>query len=97
MNFTLKTCIYILIVYVVNSQRSDIILETLEIFYNSTDGDQWLNNTGWLQDENYCFWYGIECKAGNITSNNFFFSLIWSINFSLDCFELQICSAQCFI
>ena len=55
----------------------------LAALYNSTDGDNWTSNTGWLQDCDPCgvssgtSWQGIECAGGinrvtgiNLTNNN---------------------------
>jgi len=43
-------------------------LPALLALYNSTDGDNWLDNTGWVDgnagtDCEPCNWYGIECDA----------------------------------
>lgn len=43
----------------------------LEAFYNSTDGDHWLDNTGWKVDENVCAWYAVGCDAGHVVSIDF--------------------------
>ncbi|MBX2999213.1 MAG: hypothetical protein KF893_11935 [Caldilineaceae bacterium] len=40
---------------------------TLIEFFNSTSGSGWTNNTGWLQDDNPCTWYGITCAGGHVT------------------------------
>ena len=29
--------------------------------YNSTNGDEWINNTGWGTDSSHCDWYGVTC------------------------------------
>jgi Leucine-rich repeat (LRR) protein len=34
--------------------------------YNSTTGENWINNTGWLQTNTPCSWYGITCSAGHV-------------------------------
>jgi hypothetical protein len=35
----------------------------LEAFYHATNGDQWLRNDGWLdEDTPICDWYGITCQ-----------------------------------
>jgi Leucine-rich repeat (LRR) protein len=36
--------------------------ETLISLYESTDGANWTNNTGWLQDNAPCSWYGVTCS-----------------------------------
>lgn len=45
--------------------------EALEAFYDSTDGDNWTDNTGWKVDENVCSWYGITCDTGHVSSIDF--------------------------
>lgn len=30
--------------------------------YHATDGDQWNNNEGWLQDSDPCAWHGVNCQ-----------------------------------
>ena len=38
--------------------------EVLEQFYNTTFGDSWINNAGWLdQGIEVCDWYGITCNG----------------------------------
>jgi hypothetical protein len=36
----------------------------LRKFYNRTDGDNWINNTGWGDNEtaSFCDWFGISCN-----------------------------------
>jgi Leucine-rich repeat (LRR) protein len=35
----------------------------LREFYNKTGGDDWLNNTGWPDDQiPHCEWYGVRCN-----------------------------------
>jgi Leucine-rich repeat (LRR) protein len=41
--------------------------EALLAFYNSTDGANWVDNTGWLQTDTPCSWYGIMCADGHVT------------------------------
>jgi hypothetical protein len=38
---------------------------TLVALYNATDGDNWANNDGWLEDYSVCDWYGITCGGNN--------------------------------
>jgi len=48
----------------------------LELFYHGTGGSSWKNSAGWLDDDNYCTWYGITCADGgtvesiSLASNN---------------------------
>jgi len=48
--------------------------EALVALYESTDGDNWTNNTGWLATNTPCSWYGVTCSPGNVSqlflSNN---------------------------
>lgn len=39
----------------------------LEAFYESTNGDEWDNNTGWLTDCEPCQWQGVTCTNGRVT------------------------------
>ncbi|KAL7537670.1 hypothetical protein ACHAWF_005896, partial [Thalassiosira exigua] len=32
-------------------------------FYSSTQGSNWLNNTGWDTEVNECTWFGVECDS----------------------------------
>jgi Leucine-rich repeat (LRR) protein len=41
--------------------------EALVAVYNSTNGEQWKNNTGWLETNTPCSWHGIQCKNGHVT------------------------------
>lgn len=34
----------------------------LVALYNATDGDNWWDNNGWLQDTSVCDWYGVTCE-----------------------------------
>jgi hypothetical protein len=38
--------------------------EALVDLYNTTGGDNWTNNSGWLQTNEVCSWYGIYCDVG---------------------------------
>ncbi len=48
--------------------------EALVDFYNSTNGDNWKDNTGWNKTNTPCSWYGVSCEDGHVTylslSNN---------------------------
>ena len=49
--------------------------EALVALYNSTDGGNWTNNTGWLLSDDHCRWFGVFCDSGlltrvNLDSNN---------------------------
>ncbi|NNM32188.1 MAG: hypothetical protein HKO53_03940, partial [Gemmatimonadetes bacterium] len=36
----------------------------LVALYNSTDGDGWVDNTGWLTAPDPCEWFGVGCLLG---------------------------------
>ena len=36
--------------------------------YNSTNGDSWFTNTGWIDTYTPCSWYGIDCEFGHVRS-----------------------------
>ena len=38
--------------------------------YENTDGANWRDNTGWIQDEKPCQWHGIICKDGYVDEIN---------------------------
>ena len=42
--------------------------EALVAIYQSTNGDGWVNHTGWLEDQNVCNWYGVSCNAGTVVA-----------------------------
>ena len=44
--------------------------EGLVTFYESTNGDNWTNNTGWKQTNTPCSWYGIACANGEVVTIN---------------------------
>ncbi|MEJ2759721.1 MAG: hypothetical protein P8046_14675, partial [Anaerolineales bacterium] len=46
--------------------------EALVAIYQSTHGDDWDNQTGWLEDENVCNWYGVSCNGGTIVALDLF-------------------------
>jgi len=41
--------------------------DALVALYNSTAGDSWTINTGWLATDLPCSWYGVLCVSGHIT------------------------------
>ena len=44
--------------------------QALTDLYNSTDGDNWINNSGWLGEAGTeCDWYGISCKILNTNTH----------------------------
>jgi uncharacterized repeat protein (TIGR01451 family) len=41
--------------------------EALVALYETTDGDNWTDNTGWLETNTLCSWYGVECFDNSVT------------------------------
>ena len=41
--------------------------ESLLELYNSTDGANWTNNTGWNVTNTPCSWHGVSCSNGGVT------------------------------
>jgi Leucine-rich repeat (LRR) protein len=50
------------------SEIPRIECEALVALYNSTDGANWSNNTGWNVTNTPCNWYGVSCENGHVTS-----------------------------
>jgi len=44
--------------------------EALVALYNETDGSNWENTTGWLDNATPCNWYGVACEDGYTTGLN---------------------------
>ena len=42
--------------------------EILEIFYEATGGDDWIDNTNWLSDEDLSEWFGVDADQGRVTT-----------------------------
>ncbi len=42
--------------------------ETLVNLYHSAGGENWLDQEGWLNNNNPCKWSGVGCKNGNVTT-----------------------------
>jgi hypothetical protein len=40
--------------------------QSLLEFYNSTNGANWTNKTGWNQTNTPCSWFGIRCSGGHV-------------------------------
>lgn len=41
--------------------------EALVSLYEDTDGENWTDNTGWLQTSTPCNWYGVMCESGHVS------------------------------
>jgi Leucine-rich repeat (LRR) protein len=44
--------------------------QVLVALYNSTNGINWNNKTGWLVTNTPCSWYGVLCASGHVTQLN---------------------------
>jgi hypothetical protein len=40
--------------------------QALVAIYESTDGDHWIENSGWLVNETPCTWYSVLCEQGHV-------------------------------
>lgn len=58
-------CIIILICLISLARADD--RAALSNFYQVTNGDQWIKNTNWNTDVNWCDWYGVICENGIVT------------------------------
>ncbi|MEN8221296.1 MAG: Calx-beta domain-containing protein [Pseudomonadota bacterium] len=43
----------------------------LVALYDSTDGENWTDNTGWKVTNSPCNWYGVSCQNGRVTGLSF--------------------------
>jgi len=58
-----------LVATVASAQVRAIEREALIALYQSTDGDDWYDNTNWLGDVGTeCTWYGVWCSLGKVRS-----------------------------
>ena len=52
---------------------SSIERNALVALYNSTDGVNWTDNTGWLGEVGTeCSWFGVTCSSGSVTQINLY-------------------------
>jgi hypothetical protein len=52
---------------------SSIERNALVALYNSTDGVNWTDNTGWLGEiGTECIWFGVTCSSGSVTQINLY-------------------------
>ncbi|HOV30646.1 MAG TPA: leucine-rich repeat domain-containing protein [Anaerolineaceae bacterium] len=42
----------------------------LVVFYNATNGDGWLNKSGWLESPTVSNWYGVTVNEGHVSALN---------------------------
>ncbi len=45
-------------------------VQILTDFYNSMNGNNWINNSNWLVDPDPCNWFGVTCVSGEVTELN---------------------------
>lgn len=51
-------------------ERIPIYADWMEVFYNSTNGDKWANNTNWLSEKPLDQWYGVNYNGSEINLSN---------------------------
>lgn len=50
------------------SDVTPVECEALVALYDSTNGDNWTDNSNWLVTPTLCDWFGVSCTAGHIVS-----------------------------
>lgn len=50
------------------SQIPQMECQALVDLYNQTSGPGWTDRTGWLTTATPCTWYGVQCRAGHVSS-----------------------------
>lgn len=55
----------------IKGEISQLQKDALIAIYNSTNGDNWTNNTNWLSNEPISTWYGVTTNGNKITELNF--------------------------
>ena len=48
--------------------------QALVTLYETTGGDHWLDNTGWLADRTPCSWYGVICQQGHVVELQLYYN-----------------------
>jgi hypothetical protein len=48
------------------SEIPQVECQALVSLYNSTNGANWTNRTGWLTSSTPCSWYGVTCDTGHV-------------------------------
>ena len=46
----------------------------LVALYKTTNGEGWLNHSGWLVDETACTWYGVICEQNHVTELQLYYN-----------------------
>ncbi len=54
------------------SAISEVECLALVSLFEQTDGENWVDHTNWLQNDDPCSWYGITCDAGAVTEISLF-------------------------
>lgn len=58
---------------------SDADRQVLEAFYAATNGDDWTDNTGWLEPgSDPCTWFGVECRFRSDPGRD----VVWQLDLS---------------
>ena len=56
-------------------------MEALIALYEATNGATgWLDNTGWLGDDDACNWHGIRCNMTNYYGHTVLGAEFWKVN-----------------
>lgn len=67
----MKKLLILILLFIIVKSSSDLLshdLIGLEMIYNTTDGNHWIINKGWMTNASYCTWYGVKCNCeGNVT------------------------------
>ena len=58
------------------SEISQSECEALQALYDSTNGPNWSDNSGWLTTNTPCSWFGVTCASGSVTELNLSNNLI---------------------
>lgn len=48
--------------------------QVLVALYESTNGDNWEDNSGWLVDQTPCSWYGVICQQGHVVELQLYYN-----------------------
>ncbi|MEN8220451.1 MAG: hypothetical protein ABFS56_29700 [Pseudomonadota bacterium] len=48
--------------------------EVLVTLYNSTNGDNWTDNNGWLETNTPCSWKGVTCSGGHVSELSLYYN-----------------------
>jgi hypothetical protein len=48
--------------------------QVLVAIYESTSGESWVDNTGWLASQTPCSWYGVICEQGHVVELQLYYN-----------------------